>query len=309
MRVRARVLEREHLMSAWVRYNYLRGFANHPFSYCRKYWGLNNVHIKPQRVFASEQIIFLLKLTSDGRQQRQLMMDHTIQGQWSLSKKGPITEQDEFEPANLEQRAFAFPMSWKLCPTCCAEDQNKLGHSYWHRNHQLAAVTQCDIHGTPLLTSTSLRTFDRLILPHTISSDDVKTLNSASNSEALHEWNCFVFTLDELVKSNMDLINQWKHRIYQLTGIPKRVQQKHRLSVLERSREIESELGTPLMTHIFRGYGKKQAKEPRILHRLFPSVPSRYSIVHPIYWTSLFYWAYLKSELKGFVIYEYPSPT
>jgi hypothetical protein len=294
-------------MSGWVRYNLLRGFAHIPFAKCREFWGLKILHIKPQRIYTEEQNILLNRITSSEDQQRKLMLKHTTLTQWALSSHDPISSSAKFEPANLEQRAFAFDMSWKFCPICCAEDLHNHGFSFWHRNHQLSSVTQCDLHGDDLLSSPNLATFDRLVLPHTIPSIERSSLKPAVNSQELHNWNSFIFTIDHLATTNIDLINQWKNHVYKIIRFPPMVQQKHLQEILETSKVLDSELGPLIMNHIFRNYGKKGAKDPRILDRLFPGSTYRQSKTHPIYWTLLLYWAYQHSKLSGFSLNDYPN--
>lgn len=307
MRIKAQLLEREHLMSAWVRYNYQRGFAHIPFGRCRDYWGFRILHIKPQRVFTAEQHIFLDKLLPDKAQHQQIMLLHTNLSQWSLSKIRPFTRDDEFEPANLEQRAFSFPMSWKFCPTCCQEDRDKLGFSYWHRNHQLASVTLCDLHGDLLLTGPSLDTFDRLVLPHCLSEQERSELTSSDRSKPLNEWSAFVYSLNTIALTNIEQINQWKYFLHGYIGLPSRIQQKYVPELVQKSSILAEELGYEIMANIFRNYGKENAKEPRILYRLFPGMTYRRSETHPIYWTLFLYWAFKNDLLKGFTLGDYPN--
>tara|TARA_R110001592_G_scaffold363175_1_gene680988 strand:- start:28353 stop:29243 length:891 start_codon:yes stop_codon:yes gene_type:complete len=294
-------------MSAWARYNYVRGFAHLPFARCREYWGFKILHIKPQRVFTAEQSIFLEKLFPDKTQHQKIMLSHTNLSQWSLSKMSPITQDDEFEPANIEQRAFAFPMSWKFCPTCCREDRDKLGFSYWHRNHQLASVTRCDLHGDLLFTGPSLDTFDRLVLPHSLSERERSELTSSDNSNTLNEWSAFIYSLNAITQTNIDQINQWKRFLQDYICLPPRVQQKHVPGLVEKSSILAEELGFEIMAHVFRDYGKDGAKEPRVLYRLFPGMTYRRSETHPIYWTLFLFWAYKNNLLKGFTICDYPN--
>ncbi len=35
---------------------------------------------------------------------------------------------------------------FRYCPLCVKEDREKLGETYWHRNHQLIGVNVCPIH-------------------------------------------------------------------------------------------------------------------------------------------------------------------
>ncbi|MCC0179846.1 TniQ family protein [Waterburya agarophytonicola K14] len=44
----------------------------------------------------------------------------------------------------------------KFCPQCRAEDEQKYGEAYWHRQHQIPGMLVCLKHKLPLLNSTIL---------------------------------------------------------------------------------------------------------------------------------------------------------
>ncbi|MEM8723128.1 MAG: TniQ family protein, partial [Cyanobacteria bacterium P01_G01_bin.39] len=44
----------------------------------------------------------------------------------------------------------------KFCPLCCAEDEQRYGEAYWHRQHQIPGMLMCLKHKLPLLDSTIL---------------------------------------------------------------------------------------------------------------------------------------------------------
>lgn len=58
--------------------------------------------------------------------------------------------------AALAQNVLSSSPYRRYCPTCAREDQERYGETYWHRAHQLPAITLCTEHRTPLV-QTSIR--------------------------------------------------------------------------------------------------------------------------------------------------------
>jgi len=224
-----------------------------------------------------------------------LRSQHTVTDLWRLSTDVALSAAElialRMRP-NMELSVFAFTTGWQLCRQCATTDQARLGFSYWHRNHQLPSVTHCAIHAEPLYTCKELHHIQSLTLP---SSWIEEELASANHAELLSDWNRFVLLVDQLLKTNPELIMQWKATIHQVLEIPTQASSKHRPYFNNMLIQFEQDIGSVLLAHLFKTYQRSKKNRPNILWATLSGMSTACSLRHPIYWLVILYW--LRSHL------------
>lgn len=70
----------------------------------------------------------------------------------------------------------------KLCPQCCAEDEQKYGEAYWHRQHQIPGMLECLKHKV-LLSDSKILLENKQIYYYAASQVKLNELNKADYSK------------------------------------------------------------------------------------------------------------------------------
>lgn len=289
-RIRVSFVDGEHLLSGWVRHNIRLGFVHLPFDRCLQYWGLPKQHLKAQRVdgFVIETV--LAQVAPDPQKKIKWLNDYTSRRLWLLGADESELREEESKGLlpNQEKNMFAFHLSWQLCPRCLVEDKDRYGFSYWHREHQLPSIAHCLKHNLALLSHEELVHMKRLVLPEKYHQQ--LSLISVAASKDLLAWSRFVGIVDGLIKQDPSLPAIWRNCVRDILDLPNPVKLKHRPMFKELLQQLGHDVGSSLMSYLFRAWRDQRKERPNLLWMILSGIDPHRNIQNPVLWLIVFYW-------------------
>jgi len=287
----------EHLISAWVRSNLRSGFGHIAFHSVLGYWGLPKRHFRAQRTDDTQlnAIASYLRVVD----QQALVKKYTVDSLWLLSTDMDhrIDAPTALVPANSEHTALAFSTAWKLCPRCVAADRNRLGFSYWHRDHQLPSVAHCNLHGADLLSCESLWHLSELTLPGHWGNSSLVPM---AYSPELREWSRFVLIVDQMISKVPKIAVKWRSEITDILDLPNPIRPRDQAFFEALFKRFEKDVGSIILKHLFKAYRNNRARRPNILwSTLFDRSKT---VRHPVHWLVILFW--LRAQLFKNINYE-----
>lgn len=131
----------------------------------------------------------------------------------------------------FKRKVYATGEAIKFCPACVESDLQQYGESYWHRVHQLCAVSVCHMHQMPLWVTehTTLRQNSPQAPHETIGSS--KPMASALSRDLAYSLAVISEkALNGSDDSNIDWIQSYQMRAINLGYVKRKLIDKHRLA-------------------------------------------------------------------------------
>ena len=287
------LLHDEHIYSWLVRQYWLSGYLS--FQSFQSSVGLAERFLKPHQVLESP-LSNCLGLVS-GRFDNNLFK-HTSFPLWQVSLPNVVsdkyTQLRSYSHMN-EQQLFGFDTSWQSCSKCREEDYLELGITYWHVQHQLPSVFECQKHKTILERAEEpLRNlYNDATLPQ-----HIKKWRPTITTpfDTLNDWQSFLLTLykqfSERATFAMKLRAEIENKLLFLDL--NMAHQKRKYSELNLL--FESSIGEDLLNYLFRKTDKVKYRKVNVLVNLFTTEHQVRGIRSPIYWCAIAYW--LRNELS-----------
>lgn len=286
------LVDGEHLLSWFTRYHILSGRRNMAASL--KAIGTSRGRLKScefNSAFAAILEFYQVYFDSNFS-----IFEHSPLSLWALShgaKHFDAWKQDHqlplkpvFEPNKLNVRS-----NWSFCKSCCEEDRDKLGFSFWHAEHQIPGLVLCPKHSEKLVSDqTGITDLSRATLPHLCVSREHWQLE-----EWVDDWDCFVLKIFQLLNKDSNLADKLTAQVPNILGLPEFNKPTDNEKLQDHQLRFDAELPKELLQYLFKFYCKEFKRQPTVLRSTLG-----YKVYdkgkHPVYWLVILYW--LKDEIN-----------